>query len=187
MLVFDLMLILLIIISITLLSGTKIMCNTKYFQFIISILVISTNLKTIVKGYSLGYISIDILLFLLTLIIICFWVGYRKDKYKYSIHNVEQSDITNIIENYLKNKYIKYKIDYNKIYLNDTNNTIYINDDIDVTLDFKEIKNTSFLNELINEIKLKIKKINKKSFSIQSIFYLVFSLFFLWIRITFLK
>ena len=133
MLVFDLMLILLIIISITLLSGTKIMCNTKYFQFIISILVISTNLKTILKGYSLGYISIDILLFLLTLIIICFWVGYRKNKYKYSIHNVEQSDITNIIENYLKNKYIKYKIDYNKIYLNDTNNTIYINDDIDVS------------------------------------------------------
>lgn len=135
MIVFDLMLFILIIISIILLSGRKIMCNTKYFQFIISILVISTNISTIIKGYSLGHISIDILLFLITLIIICLWIEYKKDKYKYTIHNIEQSDVKNIIEEYLKKKNI----------------------------------------------------INKKSFSIEGIFYLVFSLFFLWIRITFLN
>ncbi|WP_296648600.1 hypothetical protein [Romboutsia sp. 13368] len=36
-----------------------------------------------------------------TAMLLIFMWGYRRARYKYSIHNVEEEDIRNIIENYL--------------------------------------------------------------------------------------
>ena len=57
---------------------------------------------------------------------------------------------------------------------------------METTLDCREIKNTDFCNEIVDEVKMGIKEIKQRYFSIEGMFYLVLTLFFFWIRVNFL-
>ena len=97
MIIFDLMLVWLVITTITLLSGAKIMYTPKYSQVIMFIVIMYINLSNLVEGYKLGYIGISsIIAFCIVTLLIFIW-GYRKNKYRYYIHNVKEKDVINII------------------------------------------------------------------------------------------
>ena len=142
MIIFDLMLVWLVITTITLLSGAKIMYTPKYSQVIMFIVIMYINLSNLVEGYKLGYIGISsIIAFCIVTLLIFIW-GYRKNKYRYSIHNVKEKDVINIIENYLERKNLKYEVKNDEIYLLDIDNNIYVHSLMEITLDCREIKNT---------------------------------------------
>lgn len=142
MIIFDLMLVWLVITTITLLSGAKIMYTPKYSQVIMFIVIMYINLSNLVEGYKLGYIGISsIIAFCIVTLLIFIW-GYRKNKYRYSIHNVKEKDVINIIENYLERKNLKYEVKNDEIYLLDIDNNIYVRSLMEITLDCREIKNT---------------------------------------------
>lgn len=186
MIIFDLMLVGLVITTITLLSGAKIMYNPKYSQVIMFIVIMYINLSNLVEGYKLGYIGISsIVAFCIVTLLIFIW-GYRKNKYRYSIHNVKEKDVINIIESYLERKNLKYEVKNDEIYLLDIDNNIYVRSLMEITLDCREIKNTDYCNEIIDEVKMGIKEIKQRYFSIEGMFYLVLTLFFFWVRVNFL-
>jgi len=176
-----------LIITITLLSGARLMINHRYFQVIITIFILYPNLLDLIEGYKLGYIGISPILAFTAIILLFFILGYRRNKYIYYIHNVEEQDIINIIENYLKRKNINYEIKPEEIYLSDTDNNIYIRSLLATTLDYRKIKNNNFYNDLVNEVKAGIKQTKKIYFSMESILYLILTLFLLWIRFVFIK
>ena len=150
MIIFDLMLVWLVITTITLLSGAKIMYTPKYSQVIMFIVIMYINLSNLVEGYKLGYIGISsIIAFCIVTLLIFIW-GYRKNKYRYSIHNVKEKDVINIIENYLERKNLKYEVKNDEIYLLDIDNNIYVRSLMEITLDCREIKNTDFCNEIVD-------------------------------------
>ena len=186
MILLNLMILALLIITITLLSGARIMINHIYFQVIITIFVLYTNLLNLIEGYKLGYIGISSILAFIILILLFFIWGYRRNKYIYYIHNVEEKDIINIIENYLDRKSINYEIKPEEIYLLDTDNNIYIRSLLATTLDYRKIKNSNFYNDLVNEVKVGIKQTKKIYFSMESILYLILTLFLIWIRFVFI-
>ena len=163
------------------------MSNPRVFQTIFTIWVIYSPLSGLIEGYKLGYTGISSIIgFIAIMLVIVIW-GYRKNTYRYTIHNVEEDDIINIIGNFLERKNINYKISNEEIQLLDTYDSIYIRYLTEIILDFKEIKNRDFYNEMVDEVKSEIKKIDKKYHSMDGILYLVFTLFLLWIRFTFLK
>jgi len=185
MIIFDLMIVILLIITITLLSGIKIMYNPRYVQVIMAIFIMYTPLLNLIEGYKLGYTGINSLIaFSIVILLISIW-GYRRNKYIYSIHNVKENDVINIIEKYLERKNIKYEVRNNEIYLLDIDNNIYVHGLMEKTLDCRKIKNTYFYNELIDEVRIGIKQIKQRYFSIEGLFYLILTLFLLWIRATF--
>lgn len=185
MIIFDLMIVILLIISITLLSGVKIMINDKYFQFIFLVFLTCIQLLNLIKGYKLGEIGIITMIAISILFLLLFIWGYRRNTYIYSIHNVKEKDILNIIKKYLERKNIKYEVSNEEIYLLDIDKSIYFSSLMKITLDCREIKNTNFYNELLDEIKVEIKEIKQRYFSIEGAFHLFFTLFFFWIRLTF--
>ena len=185
MILLNLMILALLIITITLLSGARIMINHIYFQVIITIFILYPNLLDLIEGYKLGYIGISSILAFIILILLFFIWGYRRNKYIYYIHNVEEKDIINIIENYLERKNINYEIKPEEIYLSDTDNNIYIRSLLATTLDYRKIKNNNFYNDLVNEVKIGIKQTKKKYFSMEGVLYLIFTLFLIWVRFTF--
>ena len=186
MIIIDLMLVVLIIITITLLSGAKIMYNQRYLQVITFIVIMYTPLSKLVEGYKLRYIGIStIIAFCIVMLLIFIW-GYRKNKYRYYIHNVKEKDVINIIESYLERKNLKYEVKNDEIYLIDIDSNIYVRSLMEITLDFREIKNTDFCSGIIDEVKMGIKQINQRYFSIEGMLYLVLTLFFFWIRFNFL-
>ncbi|WP_290460004.1 hypothetical protein [Romboutsia ilealis] len=186
MIIIDLMLVALIIITITLLSGAKIMYNQRYLQVITFIVIMYTPLLKLVEGYKLRYIGIStIIAFCIVMLLIFIW-GYRKNKYRYSVHNVKEKDVINIIESYLDRKNLKYEVINDEIHLLDIDNNIYVRSLMEITLDCREIKNTDYCNEIIDEVKMGIKEINQRYFSIEGMFYLVLTLFFFWVRFNFL-
>ena len=186
MILLNLMILASLIITITLLSGARIMINHIYFQVIITIFVLYTNLLNLIEGYKLGYIGISPILAFIILGLLFFIWGYRRNKYIYYIHNVEEQDIINIIENYLERKNINYEINPEEIYLLDTDNNIYIRSLLATTLDYRKIKNNNFYNDLVNEVKVGIKQTKKIYFSMESILYLILTLFLIWIRFVFI-
>ena len=185
MILLNLMILASLIITITLLSGARIMINHIYFQVIITISVLYTNLLNLIEAYKLGYIGISPILAFIILSLLFFIWGYRRNKYIYYIHNVEEKDIINIIENYLERKNINYEIKPEEIYLSDTDNNIYIRSLLATTLDYRKIKNNNFYNDLVNEVKIGIKQTKKKYFSMEGVLYLIFTLFLIWVRFTF--
>ena len=110
MIIFDLMIVILLIISITLLSGVKIMINDKYFQFIFLVFLNCIQLLNLIKGYKLGEIGIITMIAISILFLLLFIWGYKRNTYIYSIHNVKEKDILNIIKKYLERKNIKYEL-----------------------------------------------------------------------------
>ncbi len=187
MIIFDLMIVALLIITIALLSGVKIMFKPRYVQSISIIFLMYTQLANLIEGYKLGYIGItSIIAFTIAILLIFIW-GYRRNKYIYSIHNVKENDVINIIEKYLERKNIKYEVINEEIYLPDTDNNIYIRSLMETTLDCRKIKNSYFYNELVDEVKVGIKEIKQRYFPIEGAFYLIFTLFCIWIRLIFLN
>ena len=108
-----------------------------------------------------------------------------KDGYSDNIR-MNEKDVINIIENYLERKNLKYEVKNDEIYLLDIDNNIYVRSLMEITLDCREIKNTDFCNEIIDEVKIGIKEIKQRYFSIEGMFYLVLTLFFFWVRVNFL-
>lgn len=182
---FDFIIVISLIITITLLSGKKIMISSKYTQLISFIIIMYPQLLNFIEGYNLGYIGITTIICIITVFLLIFISGYRRNIYKYSIHNVEEQYVRNIIENYLDRKSIKYKVRNEEINLVDFNNSIYVRSSIETTLDCREIKNNNFYNELVDEIKSGIKNIKKRYFSMEGVLYLIFTLFLIWVRFTF--
>ena len=187
MIIFDLMIVALFIMSVILLSGVKIMFNSKYFQLIIAIFIMYTPISELIEGYKLKYIDINsIIIINIIPLLIVIW-GYRRNKYIYSIHNVKEDDVMNIIEKYLERKNIKYEVRSEEIYFPDICKTIFVRSSIEITLDCRDIKYMDFYNELVEEVRAAIKEVKKRHFSMEGVFYLIFTLFFYWIRVTFLK
>lgn len=56
---------------------------------------------------------------------------------------------------------------------------------MEITLDCREIKNTDFCNEIVDEVKMGIKEIKQRYFSIEGMFYLVLTLFFFGLELIF--
>ena len=79
MIIFDLMLVGLVITTITLLSGVKIMYNPKYSQVIMFIVIMYINLSNLVEGYKLGYIGICSIVAICIVTFLFFIWGYRKN------------------------------------------------------------------------------------------------------------
>ncbi|MEG0857761.1 MAG: hypothetical protein RSG52_14935 [Terrisporobacter sp.] len=190
MIIFNVMIIVLLVFAIILLSGVKIMFNCKYFQLLISILVMYAPIVSFKKGYELGEIgrSDEIMLIIVCLILIglIIW-GYRRNKSIYSIHNVKQKDVMNIIEKYLLRKNIKHEIRDEEIYFPDGNNVVFVRGIMETSLDCREIKNEDFCEELVNEVRAGIKEIKERYFPYEGVFYIVFAVFLYWINLTFLK
>ena len=187
MIIFDLMIVALFIMSVILLSGVKIMFNSKYFQLIIPIFIMYTPISELIEGYKQNYIDINsVIIISIIFLLIVIW-GYRRNKYIYSIHNVKEDDVMNIIEKYLERKNIKYEVRGEEIYFPDICKTIFVRSSIEITLDCRDIKYMDFYNELVEEVRAAIKEVKKRHFSMEGVFYLIFTLFFYWIRVTFLK
>lgn len=187
MIIFDLMIVALFIMSVILLSGVKIMFNSKYFQLIIAIFIMYTPISELTEGYKLKYTDINsIIIISIIFLLIVIW-GYRRNKYIYSIHNVKEDDVMNTIEKYLERKNIKYEVRGEEIYFPDICKTIFVRSSIEITLDCRNIKYMDFYNELVKEVRAGIKQIKQRHFSMEGIFYLIFTVFFYWIRVTFLK
>lgn len=186
MLIIDLMIIMLFIYSIVLLSGVKMMFNPKYFQIILFVVITYNPLTQLIEGYKLGYTGIgSIIIFIIVFLSIFIW-GYRRNKYIYSIHNVKQEDVMNIIEEYLKIKNIKYEARDEGIYLSECYKTIYVNNLIEKSLDCREIKDMDFYNELVEHVRVEVKGIKKRYFPIEGMINLIFVGIFYWIRTDFL-
>ena len=187
MLILNLIILALLIITITLMRGARIIINHKYYQIIITIFILYTNILNLIEGYNLGYIGITPIIAFTMVILLIFILGYRKNKYIYYIHNVNCDDIINIIKNYLERKNINYEINTDGIYLSDTDNNIYISGLLATTLDYRKIKNNNIYKDLVNEVKVKIKQSKKIYFSMESMLYLILTLFLIWIRFVYIK
>ena len=186
MLIFDLMIITLLICSVILLSGVKIMFNPRYAQVIMFIFITYSPFSNLIEGYKLGYTGISsIIIFSIVFLLIFIW-GYRRNKHIYSIHNVKKTDVINIIEEYLKIKNIKYEVREDEIYLPEFYKTIFIDSLMSISLDFKDIKDIDFYNDLIEKIKTGIKEIKLRYFPIEGMFYLIFTGILYWIKTDFL-
>lgn len=183
MITIDLILVMLFIITITLLSGRKIMFNPRFFQTIFTILIIYSPLSNLIEGYKVGHTGVISIIGFIAIILVIFIWGYIKNTYRYTIHNVKEDDVINIIKDFLQRKNINYKVSNEEIQLLDTYDSIYIHCSTQIILDFKEIRNRDFYNEIIEEVKYKIKRIDNKHLSMDGMIYLVFTLFLLWIRL----
>lgn len=186
MLAIDLMMIGLLIFSVILLTGVKIMIENRYIKIIIFLIIMYIPFSNLIEGYILGESSITPIIIYSIIMLLIFWWGYKSNKHIYSIHNVKQKDIINIIENYLDVKNIKYEITESKIYLTDLCKTIHIDSLTEINLDCRDIKDVDFYNELVENVRLKIKEIKGRRLSLEGLFYLASFGIMYWIREIFL-
>lgn len=187
MIIFNLIIVAYLIFTLILLSGVKIMYNSKYFQLAIAIFVMSTLISKLIEGYKLGEISINyVIIVSLILLITIIWT-YIRSTHTYCIHNVKENDVISIIENYLHRKNIKYELRSEEIYFPDLNRTLFVRHLLQTNLECRYIKDADFYHEFIESIRSGIKEIKQRHFSMDGLFNLVFVLFLLWIKFTFLK
>ncbi|MCR8743719.1 hypothetical protein [Romboutsia lituseburensis] len=186
MLAIDLMMIGLLIFSVILLTGVKIMIKNKYIKSIIFLLIMYAPFSNLIEGYMLGEFSITFIIISIIVILLIFWWGYKSNKHIYSIHNAKQKDIINIIESYLELKNIKYETTEPDIYLTELCKTIHIDSYTEINLDCRDIKDLDFYNELVENVRLKIKKIKGSRISLEGLFYLAGFGIVYWIRGSFL-
>lgn len=186
MLIINLMMITLLIWSVILLSGVKIMFNPRYAQLIMCLFVTYTPLSELIEGYKLGYTGISsIIIFIIVFLLIFIW-GYRRNKHIYSIHNVKQKDVINIIERYLEIKNIKCEVRGNEIYLPEFYKVIFVKGLIGISLDCRYIKDMDFYNEMLMKVRVRIKDIKKRYFPIEGMIYLILFGILYWFRTDFL-
>lgn len=186
MLIINLMIITLLICSIILLSGVKIMFIHKYTQVIIFLFITYAPFSNLIEGYKLGYTGISIIIIVGILFLLMFIWGYRRNRHIYSIHNVKQKDVINIIKGYLEIKNIKYEVIEEEIYLPEFYKTIFVNGLIETSLDCRDIKDMDFYDDLIEKVRVGIKEIKRRCFSIEGMLYLIFVGILYWIRTDFL-
>ncbi|WP_250675273.1 hypothetical protein LZ906_016795 (plasmid) [Paraclostridium ghonii] len=172
MLVVNLMIIMLLIYSVVLLSGVKMMFNSKYSKVIICLFAMYGPILSSIEGYKLGYTGIASIIILCVSFLLIFIWGYRINKHIYSINNVKQDDVINIIEEYFETKNIKYEVREEKIYLPEFDKNIVIDDFIEISLNCKNIKDIYFYDELVKKVRVEIKKIKKRYFPLEGMFYL---------------
>lgn len=186
MLAIDLMMIGLLIFSVILLTGAKIMIKNRYIKTIIFLPAVYAPFSNLIEGYILDEFSIAIIIiYIIITLLIILW-GYKSNKHIYTIHNVKQKDIIDIIENYLDVKNIKYETTEPKIYLTDLCKTIHIDSLTEINLDCRDIKDLDFYNELVENVRLKIKEIKGRRLSLEGLFYLASFGIVYWIRGSFL-
>ena len=169
MLIINLMIITLLIGSVILLSGVKIMFNPKYVQVIMFLFIIYTPFSDLIERYKLGYTSISSIIIFSIVFLLIFILGYRRNKHIYSIYNVKQKDVIKIIEGYLEVKNIKYEVREKEIYLPEFYKTIFVNILIETTLNCRNIKDIYFYNELVEKVRVEIKEIKRRYFPIEVI------------------
>lgn len=186
MLAIDLMMIGLLIFSVILLTGAKIMIKNRYIKTIIILPGIYAPFPNLIEGYTLGEFSITFIIICIIIMLLIFWWGYKSNKHIYTIHNVKQKDIIYIIENYLDSKNIKYETTDPNIYLTDLYKTIHIDSFTEINLDCSDIKDLDFYNDLVANMRLKIKEIKRRRISLEGLFYLVGFGIVYWIRGSFL-
>ena len=186
MLIINLMIITLLIWSVILLSGVKIMFIPKYTKVIMFLFIAYAPFSNLIEGYKLGYTGISSIIILSIVFLLIFIWGYRRNKHIYSIHNVKQKDVINIIERYLEIKNIKYEVREEEIYLPEFYKTIFVNGLTGISLDCRDIKDMDFYNELVEKVRVGIKEIKRRYFSIEGMFYLIFVGIFYCIRTDFL-
>lgn len=186
MLAIDLMMIGLLIFSVILLSGVIIMIENRYIKIIIFLIIMYIPFSNLIEGYILGESSITPIIIYSIIMLLIFWWGYKSNKHIYSIHNVKQKDIINIIENYLDSKNIKYETTEPKIYLTDLCKTIHIDSLTEINLDCRDIKDLDFYHDLVDNVRLKIKEIKGRRLSLEGLFYLASFGIMYWIREIFL-
>lgn len=186
MLAIDLMMIGLLIFSVILLTGVKIMIKNRYIKTIIVLPAIYAPFSNLIEGYMLGEFSITpIIIYIIAMLLIFLW-GYKSNKHIYSIHNVKQKDIINIIESYLESKNIKYETTEPEIYLTELYKTIHIDSLTEINLDCRDIKDLDFYHDLVENMRLKIKEIKGRRLSLEGLFYLAGFGVMYWIRGSFL-
>jgi hypothetical protein len=186
MIIINLMIITLLICSVILLSGVKIMFNPKYARVIMSLFIMYTPFSSLIEGYKLGYTGISSIIISSIVFLLIFIWGYRRNKHIYSIHNVKQKDVINIIEGYLEIKNIKYEAREEEIYLPELYKTIFVNGLIETSLDCRDIKDMDFYNELVEKVRVGIKEIKRRYFPIEGMIYLILVGILYWIRTDFL-
>ena len=86
----------------------------------------------------------------------------------------------------LEIKNIKYEVREDEIYLPEFYKTILIDSLMSISLDFKDIKDIDFYNDLVKKIKSGIKEIKLRYFPIEGMFYLIFTGILYWIKTDFL-
>ena len=186
MIVFNLMFVAWFVFIVILLSGVKIMYNLKYFQLVLTVFVMYTPISMLIEGYKLGEYGFNFTMIVsLILLVFTIWI-YRRRTHLYSIHNVKESDVINIIERYLERQNIKYEIRSEEIYFPEIQKTVFVRHVMQTTLECRAIKDTDFYNELVDSVRVGIKEIKIRYLSMEGLFNLVFFLFFCWIRFTFL-
>lgn len=186
MLAIDLMMIGLLIFSVILLTGAKIMIKNRYIKTIIILPAIYAPFSNLIEGYTLGEFSITPIIIYSIIMLLIFWWGYKSNKHIYSIHNVKQKDIINIIENYLDVKNIRYETTEPDIYLTELYKTIHIYSLTEIDLDCSDIKDLDFYHDLVDNVRLKIKEIKGRRLSLEGLFYLAGFGIMYWIRGNFL-
>ncbi|WP_270942128.1 hypothetical protein [Romboutsia lituseburensis] len=186
MLAIDLMMIGLLIFSVILLTGAKIIIKNRYIKTIIVLPAIYAPFSNLIEGYMLGEFSITpIIIYIIAMLLIFLW-GYKSNKNIYSIHNVKQKDIINIIESYLESKNIKYETTEPEIYLTELYKTIHIDSLTEINLDCRDIKDLYFYHDLVENMRLKIKEIKGRRLFLEGLFYLAGFGVMYWIRGSFL-
>lgn len=186
MLAIDLMMLGLLIFSVILLSGAKIMIKNRYIKTIIFLPAVYAPFSNLIEGYTLSEFSISIIIIYIIIMLLIFLWGYKSNKHIYTIHNVKQKDIIDIIENYLDVKNIRYETTEPEIYLTELYKTIHIYSLTEIDLDCSDIKDLDFYNDLVDNVRLKIKEIKGRRLSLEGLFYLAGFGIVYWIRGSFL-
>lgn len=175
---YGLTIIAIIIFSIVIFTGKKLIFKHNYFYSISLIIIISEPLNSAVENIQNDYMYI-----LFTLIIFVpmyiFFVSIRKGLY--IIENVKVNDLINIITTYFEDKNINYEVQEKNIYIKEDCKTIDIQGNWEVILDLKEIKKLSFYEELLEHIKFEIKNIEQKSFPFMGPVYLMYAGLLYWL------
>lgn len=181
----NLLIIVLIIFSIVSLSGVKIIISCKYTQIMVFFFILYGPILQLIETYKLGYTDALSIIMLIIVLLVMFVFGYKKNKYIYSVHNVKQNDVIDIIKRYLERTNIKYEIRGNEIQLTEFYKAIYVKGKTEILLDCRQIKDMELYNDILMEVRAEIKNINKRYFPKEAIIYLVLAVILYWIKIKF--
>lgn len=185
MLLFNLTIIMLLIYSVVLLSGVKIMFNYKYFKVLLFLFIMYPLFSNLIEEFKLGYTSTGEIIIFSIVFLLIFILGYTINKHIYSIYNVKKDDVINIIKGYLETKNIKYEVKEIGLYLPEFNKNIIVDNFSETSLNCREIKDIYFYDNLVEKVRVEIKKIKKRYFPIEGMLFLVIAIILYWSKTKF--
>lgn len=185
MLIFNLMIIMVLIYSVVLLSGVKMMFSSRYFSVITFLFVTYYPFFNLIERCKLGYTSTGEIITFSIVFPLIFIFAYRRNKHIYSISNVKKDDVINIIKEYLETKNIKYEVKEIGLYLPEFNKNIIVDNFSETSLNCREIKDISFYGDLVEKVRVEIKKIKKRYFPIEGMLFLVIAIILYWSKTKF--